>query len=311
MKVLRKDDPRPAKASAAAVGFFDGVHFGHRFLLENVKAVARARNLSTMAVTFSKHPLAVLRPESQPSLLSTTDERLSLIKSQGIDFCALLDFTKAFAMLSAEDFMREYLLDRLNVKVLVMGYDHSIGHDKDKSFEHYRSLGESMGICVVRAAKYLPPSGMEISSSAIRCALAEGKVEQASAMLGRRYAIAGKVVEGHHVGTGIGFPTANIDASAAGKVVPGKGVYAAIAHVDGNKYASVVNIGTRPTLHNGNDTTVEAFLNNFNGNLYGRDMSLEFAAHLRSEKHFDSLEELKQQIACDNESAKKILKNIL
>lgn len=235
MKVLRKDDPRPAKASAAAVGFFDGVHFGHRFLLENVKAVARARNFSTMAVTFSKHPLAVLRPESQPSLLSTTDERLSLIKSQGIDFCALLDFTKAFAMLSAEDFMREYLLDRLNVKVLVMGYDHSIGHDKDKSFEHYRSLGESMGICVVRAAKYLPPSGMEISSSAIRCALAEGKVEQASAMLGRRYAIAGKVVEGHHVGTGIGFPTANIDASAAGKVVPGKGVYAAIAHVDGQE----------------------------------------------------------------------------
>ena len=175
MKVLRKDDPRPAKASAAAVGFFDGVHFGHRFLLENVKAVARARNLSTMAVTFSKHPLAVLRPESQPSLLSTTDERLSLIKSQGIDFCALLDFTKAFAMLSAEDFMREYLLDRLNVKVLVMGYDHSIGHDKDKSFEHYRSLGESMGICVVRAAKYLPPSGMEISSSAIRCALEIGR----------------------------------------------------------------------------------------------------------------------------------------
>ena len=157
MKVLGIDDPRPAKASAAAVGFFDGVHFGHRFLLENVKAVARARNLSNMAVTFSKHPLAVLRPESQPSLLSTTDERLSLIKSQGIDFCALLDFTKTFAMLSAEDFMREYLLDRLNGKVLGMGYDHSIGHDKDKSFDHNRSLGESLGISVVRDAKSLPP----------------------------------------------------------------------------------------------------------------------------------------------------------
>lgn len=307
MTVLHEGGPRPAKASAAAVGFFDGVHFGHRFLLENVKAAARANNLATMAVTFPEHPLAVLRPGSQPPLLSTTPERISLIGRQGIDFCAILDFTKPFAALSAEDFMRCYLVERLNVKVLVMGYDHSIGHDSDSSFERYRTIGARLGICVVRAAKYLPPSGMEISSSAIRGALLEGKVEQASAMLGYRYTLAGKVVEGRHVGTGLGFPTANVDAASSGKTIPKQGVYAAISHVGGVKYASVVNIGTRPTLHNGSDTTVEAFLEGFHGNIYGRDISVEFVSRLRDEICFPSLEALQRQISADSEAAKRVL----
>ena len=311
MEVLHTPCTRPAKASVAAVGFFDGVHLGHRFLLENVKAFARAKKLATMAVTFTAHPLAVLRPESQPPLLSTTPERVSLIERQRIDFCALLDFTKSLAALSADDFMRHYLAEQLNVKALVMGYDHSIGHDSDKSFEHYRIIGESLGISVMRAAKYLPPSGMEISSSAIRGALLAGKVEQAFAMLGYRYTLTGKVAEGRHMGTSLGFPTANVDAAPSGKIIPKHGVYAAISHVDGKKYASVVNIGTRPTRNNGNDTTVEAFLEGFHGNIYGRDISVEFVSRLRNEICFPSLEALQRQISVDSEAAKRVLAKLM
>lgn len=307
MRTLSEESPRPLLASVAAVGFFDGVHFGHRFLLENVKATARARNLATMAVTFNRHPLQLLRPEKTPALLTTTDERVSLIEEQGIDLCAMLNFTKEFAAQTAKEFMMRYLAGKLNVKALVIGYDHSLGSDKDKTFEHYRTLGEELGISVSRAARYMPPSGVEVSSTAIRRALLEGKVETASSMLGRPYNLSGKVVEGHHIGTSLGFPTANINALSSGKVIPCNGVYSAIARVDGKPYAAAVNIGVRPTLGNGSDISIEAFLPEFSGNLYGQEVDLRFISRLRDEQHFDSLESLSAQIAQDVSKAMQTL----
>ncbi len=303
MKILHEDDARPLLASAAAVGFFDGVHFGHRFLLENVKAIARQRNLATMTITFGQHPLAVLRSEGAPALLTTTAERIALIEAQGIDLCAMLDFSKEFSMLSARDFMLHYLVGKLNVKALVIGYDHSLGHDKHLTFEDYRSIGEELGISVMRAAKYMPPSGVAVSSTSIRRALQEGRVGLASTMLGRQYSIGGTVVEGRHVGTGLGFPTANINVAESGKIVPLNGVYSALVHTGGETHRAVVNIGTRPTLHNGSDTTVEAFLPGFSGNLYGAYAEVEFLSRLRDEKRFDTLDELRAQIARDVETA--------
>jgi riboflavin kinase / FMN adenylyltransferase len=306
MNILHEGDRRPPIASAAAVGFFDGMHFGHRFLLENVKAIARARNLATMAVTFAQHPLAVLHPESTPLLLSTTGERIALLESQGIDLCAVLDFTKELSMLSAREFMLEYLVQRLNVKALIVGYDHSIGHDTDTTFEHYRETGEKLGICVVRAAKYLPPSGENVSSTNIRRALGTGNVRQAAAMLGRSYTLSGTVVEGRHIGTQIGFPTANIDVSRTEKMIPAGGVYAAQASIGNDTHTAVVNIGTRPTLNNGSDISVEVHIPGFSGNLYGRQISIAFTRRLRDEKRFDSLETLRAQIAADTAEAMKI-----
>lgn len=303
MRILTEGDPRPVRASAAAVGFFDGVHFGHRFLLENVKAVARARGLATMVVTFPTHPLATLRPAKCPPMLTTTAERMALIEAMGINQCALIDFTPEFSRLSAEEFMRIYLVGKLNVKALVIGYDHTIGHDRDTSFEGYRLMGERLGINVVRAAKYMPPSGVEVSSTAIREAIMRGDVARASAMLGRPYNLAGRVVEGHHVGTGLGFPTANINAIDSGKVIPMDGVYSAEAVIGGAAHAAVVNIGCRPTLNNGDDTTIEAFLPGFSGNLYGEDVNLRFLARLRDEKRFANTLELREQIARDVQAA--------
>lgn len=303
MRILTDGSPRPARASAAAVGFFDGVHFGHRFLLENVKAVARAGDLATMVVTFPVHPLATLRPGKCPPMLTTTAERLRLIEAMGISQCALIDFTPEFSRLSAEEFMRVYLVGKLNVKALVMGYDHSIGHDRDTSFEGYRLTGERLGISVVRAAKYMPPSGVEVSSTAIRDAIIRGDVARASAMLGRPYNLAGKVVRGRHVGTGLGFPTANVDALGSGKVIPMDGVYSAEAVTGGAAHEAVVNIGSRPTLGNGDDTTIEAFLPGFSGSLYGETVDLRFLSRLRGEKRFASTLELREQIARDVRAA--------
>lgn len=303
MRILTDGDPRPARASAAAVGFFDGVHFGHRFLLENVKAVARAGNLATMVVTFPAHPLATLRPGKCPPMLTTTAERMRLIEAMGISQCALIDFTPEFSRLSAEEFMRVYLVGKLNVKALVMGYDHSIGHDRDTSFEGYRLIGERLGINVVRAAKYMPPSGVEVSSTAIREAITRGDVARASAMLGRPYNLAGRVVRGRHIGTALGFPTANIDAFGSGKIIPKDGVYSAEAVIGGAAHTAVVNIGSRPTLDNGDDTTIEAFLPGFSGNLYGETVDVRFLARLRDERRFASTLELREQIARDVQAA--------
>lgn len=299
MKILHEGDARPLLASAAAVGFFDGVHFGHRFLLENVKAIARSRNLATMTVTFARHPLSVVCPQKAPKLLTTTSERLRLIGEQGIDLCAVMDFTKEFSRLSAKDFMKNRLAGMLNVKALVIGYDHTIGHDQGLTFEDYRAIGEEAGISVMRAARYMPPSGVAVSSTAIRRALEEGNVELASTMLGRPYSIGGKVAEGRHVGTGLGFPTANIDCAPSGKIVPKNGVYAATATAGQDTYRAVVNIGTRPTIGNGNDITVEAHLPGFSGNLYGEYVKLDFLFRIRGEIHFASTEELRARIAQD------------
>ena len=311
MKVLRENDPRPVKASAAAVGFFDGVHLGHQFLLSTVKKVAESKGLDAMAVTFDNHPLTVLRPEKAPRLLTSTSERLKLLEREGIDACALLNFTKDFSMLSAREFMRSYLVERFNVKALIMGYDHSMGHDIDNTFENYCSVGRQLGIEVIKASEFISPNGGGISSTTIRNALLEGDVARAAEMLGHRYELGGKVAEGHHVGTGLGFPTANIDAFCSMKVIPKTGVYSAIANVAEKRYASVVNIGRRPTVDNGDDTTIEAFIIGFSGDIYGCDMSVEFVSRLRDEVKFASLDELRENISRDAAAAEKLLADLL
>ena len=309
MIVLRENCSPPAGPVVATIGFFDGVHCGHRFLLSQTEDTARRRGGKSMAVTFSRHPSEVLCPGTLKELLTDFDERCSLLCEAGIDYCAVLDFTLALSKMSAKDFMSEYLRRRLNVSVLVVGYDHSFGHDKESTFDDYRKTGEQVGIEVIKAGQFIPPDGLKISSTQIRRQLHAGNVETAALMLGRRYALCGTVVDGRRVGRRIGFPTANISMTGSQKVIPAAGVYSAVAHVGENAYASVVNIGTRPTLHNGNDTTIEAHLIGFDGNIYGRVLELEFVGRLRDERRFDSLDELREQINRDAAAVVDILKN--
>ena len=308
MRLLTDGSALPATGSMAAVGSFDGVHLGHRYLLRVLCSEAQRRGLSAMAVTFRQHPLSVLRPASAPRLLTTLDERLALIEATGVDYCVLLDFTAALARLSAEEFMSQLLRERYNVRALLMGYDHHIGSDREHSFEHYVDAGKAAGVEVVRAAEYRPESGLAVSSSAVRRAVENGEMEKASLMLGRPYNICGPVAHGRHVGTTLGFPTANIDTAKQGKVMPRGGVYAAIAEVGDRRYRAVVNIGSRPTLDNGSDVTTEAFLLDFDGDLYDREVNLQFVVRMRDEKRFSSLTALRDAIAADAESARYLVK---
>lgn len=313
MTLLGPSDPKPTRSVAAAVGFFDGVHLGHRYLLSRVAAEARAHGLAAMAVTFAQHPLSVVRPDAPlPPLLTTPSERVSLLGSLGIDYCAMLDFTRDMSLLTAEEFMRSVLAERLGVRLLVMGYDHRLGHDSDHTPEHYRAAGLAAGIEVVRAGRFAPPSGITISSTTIRRAIAEGDIAGATAMLGHRYSLTGSIVGGHRVGTTLGFPTANVDALHSGKAIPARGVYSAIATTaDGMRHAAVVNIGTRPTIGNGSDTTIEAHLIRFSGDIYGQSLTLEFASRLRPERRFATREALREQIARDSDAALRTAEPLL
>lgn len=299
--------PCPGGAGrVATIGFFDGVHRGHAFLLRQVREEARRRGLQSLAVTFSDHPRRVLAASEAPSLLTAPREKLRLLAAQGMDACAVIDFNRELAALTARRFMEEYLRGRFGVRCLVIGYDHRFGCERSAGFADYVEWGRVAGIDVVRAAE-LPADGLHVSSSAIRRFLQAGDVERARLCLGRSYSLDGTVVEGRRVGRGLGFPTANLRPSDARLQLPGRGVYAAWAEVGGTRHAAMVNIGCRPTLDNGDDITVEAHLLDFDGDLYGASLTLVFEHRLREERVFGQIDGLRLQLRRDARRTKELL----
>lgn len=292
-------------ACAATIGFFDGVHRGHRYLLDQVRDAAQQRGLASQLITFPEHPRRTLCPDFCPQILTTTAEKLELLETTGIDRCALFPFTPELAQLSAYDFMKS-LFERFGVRALVIGYDHRFGHDRRESFDDYVAYGKQMGIEVIQAGHFAP-DGLHISSSAVRKALLQGDAERAACYLGRPYSLTGKIIEGHHIGSGLGFPTANLLPENEAKLVPANGAYAAEATVEGETYAAMLNIGTRPTLNNGPERSIEAHLLGFSGNLYGKNLTLRFRHYLRDERKFDSLETLTAQLRHDAAQTAKLL----
>lgn len=272
---------------AAVIGVFDGVHAGHRHLLDQLKREARERGLEPVAVTFDRHPMELVAPESVPPRICTVGERAELLRAEGVE-PILLEFTPGMRAMTAREFLSR-LRTEAGVELLLMGFNNRIGSDRRAGAE----LSDSPVEIVV--ASELPEAGA--SSSAVRRAVSLGDMERAAALLGRRFALEGEVVSGRQVGRTIGFPTANISV-ASGQLVPPNGVYEARA----GKYRAVVNIGRRPTLDNGDDVTIEAHLLGFEGNLYGKRLRVEFVRRLRPEMKFGSLEELKLQIERDIES---------
>ncbi|MBQ7057036.1 MAG: riboflavin biosynthesis protein RibF [Bacteroidaceae bacterium] len=298
---MQKDSPQ----FAATIGFFDGVHLGHRFLLKQLQEAAIARGLKTMAITFLEHPRQTLHIDYQPQLLTTLDERIALIQDCGIDEVRILEFTEETAKMTSRTFMTEVLRKELNISCLLMGYDHHFGSDTSSKFSDYVATGRELGIEVVQALPFA--SGTEhVSSSSIRQFLAEGDVERAAQALHRYYSIAGTVVAGHKVGRSMGFPTANIRPHDQRKMLPRDGAYAVDVTWQGKQFRGVLNIGHRPTLNNGTDRSVEVFILDFSADIYGEELRVEFLKHLRSEKRFASLDELRHQILEDASLAKKV-----
>jgi riboflavin kinase/FMN adenylyltransferase len=288
----------------ATIGFFDGVHRGHRFLLEHLRATACEHGLLSMAVTFERHPRQVVQQGWQPELLTTLDEKIRLMESAGIDILVVLRFDVGMAALSAYDFMA-MMRRQLGVRCLLTGYDNRFGHGRAEGFLDYQRYGMQLGMLVM-CGDALRVGAESVSSSRIRRLLKEGNVAEACQCLGRPYAIGGQVVHGEQIGRTIGFPTANVEPDAC-KLIPEDGVYAVLVDMEGKADCrGVMNIGSRPTFH-GDRRTLEVNILDETGDFYGQRVTVRFLARLRGELSFPSGEALALQIGEDKRQAEKIL----
>lgn len=314
--------PVPAGRYAATIGFFDGVHRGHRFLLEQLRKEADARGLKSMAVTFDRHPRQVVQTDWQPQLLTTLEEKKDLLLQSGIDEVVVLPFDKSMAALTARQFMSDVLAERLNVTLLLTGYDNRFGHNRTETYADYERYGRELGMEVVCACPLTMGEGAAqiaqhtrqekltdgaFSSSLVRRLLAEGDVAAAADCLGRYYSISGRVVHGEQKGHSIGFPTANLLPDEPQKLIPARGAYAVEAlFPDGTHHHAMTNIGTRPTFQ-GEEQTLETHIFDFTQDIYGQPLTISFVARLRDEMPFPSPTALARQLSLDKERAQALL----
>ena len=305
MNIIRDTHPQALTPSVATIGFFDGVHLGHRHLINQVKMAASLNGWCSSIITFPVHPRQVIQSDYQPSLLSSPEEKIELLASIGIDNCILLPFTRELSMLTAWEFM-QLLYNKYKVRMLVIGYDHRFGHNRAETFEDYCRYGRELGIHIMQATAYTQEQD-KVSSSAIRRALLSGEVSTAAKYLGYPYFLQGIIVGGYQVGRKIGFPTANLQVDFSNKLIPSVGVYAVYVYVNGQKYKGMLNIGHRPTLNNGTDLSIEVHILDFEGDIYHQPMRIEFIDFLRTEAKFQSTEELALQIQKDKEAALLLL----
>lgn len=283
------------KGFALTIGFFDGVHQGHRYLLQQLEELAAANGLSAAALTFDRHPRTVVQPNFVPSLLTTQEEKLDLLSKAFSGKIIVLPFTQELSEMTAKEFMQNILREKLNAELLLMGYNHRFGHGGGNP-EDYVTWGHETGIkvCLAKAL-----AGEKVSSSRIRNLISLGDVKKANNLLGYPYFLTGEVTEGKQIGRQIGFPTANLTLPEQ-KLMPACGVYAVwVTMPDHSRRGGMLCIGHRPTVEQNGEISVEVHIFDFNGNLYGTSISIDFIEKLRDERHFDSLEELQKQLMLD------------
>jgi riboflavin kinase/FMN adenylyltransferase len=300
MNIIKLNRETVAQAPCVAtIGFFDGVHKGHRFLIKHVIQEAADSGLQSTVITFDRHPREVLQSDYVPQMLSGFDRKMSLLANTGIDNGVVLHFDKDMASLSSYEFMRDVLRDRLNVKKLVIGYDNRFGHNREESFDDYVRYGRELGIEVIHNQAFVL-NGVNVSSSVIRSFLKEGEVEMAEMCLGYYYTIMGRVVHGYRQGRKMGFPTANLDMSDSRQLIPASGVYAVKVHIDGENECrrGMMNIGRRPTF-GGDNTTLEINIFDFDADIYGKLLRVSFVHRIREERKFNNALELAGQLKDD------------
>ena len=289
--------------AVAATGFFDGVHLGHKQVIDRLCAVARERGEESLLVTFWPHPRSVLQQDADRlRLLSTLQEKRARCLAYGVDRFEVLPFDRDFSQLSAESFIKEYLSGRLGVTALVLGYDHRLGHDAFASTAEMMETVARCGVTPVRVEAFSRGLDVVISSTQIRRALFAGDVTLAERMLGYCYGLHGVVVAGNRIGRTIGFPTANMQLYEPLKLIPGRGIYETEVETLGCQFKGMTNIGVRPTVGKGNALTVETNIFDFDEEIYGRDITVRFVRKIRDEIPFPSLEALSAQLAIDRTS---------
>ncbi len=288
------------------LGNFDGVHLGHQAIFK--KVVARSKELggTSIAFTFEPHPLKVLAPERSPQLLNTFHGKMRLLESACIDLVICANFTRAFADQHPEDFARDVLHRQIGVREVYVGYDYAFGKGREGSIESLKRMGETYGF-KVGVIEPVRVDGVVESSAAVRDLVSNGRVDDASRLLGRNYSIEGEVVHGSHRGRSLGFPTANL--KTANELIPAFGVYAVLARLKDVVFKGVASIGIRPTFDSG-PVSVEVYLFDLNEDLYGREMEVAFVKRLRGEEKFSGVESLVRQIRLDVQHAQEALKSL-
>lgn len=309
MRILGENDRLPLGSTVATIGMFDGVHLGHALLVDFLNRQAASLGKQSLVITFKRHPRQVLQSDSSFRLIMPLEDRLAHLETLNPDLLLAMDFTRELAQLDSSQFI-ELLRDRYGVNVLVAGYNHRFGHNREETFADYCQHGSSLGVEVVKAPEYLGQYA-PVSSTIVRSLIAAGRVKDALHCMGHPHVIKGKVVHGFHNGRGLGFPTANVGEIDPSLLLPHNGAYAVLAHVKGLELQGMANIGKRPTLDNGDQLSIEVNLFNFEDDIYGEDISLEFISFLRLEFKMCGLEELKRQLTLDRSNAQRLLHEYL
>ncbi len=309
MKILGENDRLPQGSTVATIGMFDGVHRGHAILVDFLKQQAASLGKKSLVITFLRHPRQVLHPDEKFHLIMPLEDRLKQIEALDPDILLTLDFTPELSQLDSTRFI-ELLRDRYGVDVLVAGYNHRFGHNRGETFEDYCRNGSQLGVRLVKAPEYLGQYA-PVSSTIIRGLISAGRVVDAMHCMGRPHTLKGKVVHGFHNGRGLGFPTANVGEIDPDLLLPHNGAYAVLAYVRGCQWKGMANIGKRPTLNNGNKLSIEVNLFDFEEDIYGEDITLEFISFLRLEFKMCGIEELKHQLTLDRNNAQRILEEYL
>jgi riboflavin kinase/FMN adenylyltransferase len=293
--------------TAVTIGTFDGVHTGHNVIIEQLKNAATKIGGESVILTFFPHPRMVLYPDdNELRLLNTIEERTEMLRRAKIDHLIIHPFSKEFSRLSSTEFVRDILVNKLNVSTLVIGYDHHFGRNREGSFEHLQELAPLYDFNVEEIAAQ-EIQQVNISSTKVRISLSNGEILAANQFLGYNYFIKGIVIEGNKMGRTIGFPTANIKVDQWYKLVPSKGVYAVRVKLDNRTFDGMLNIGNRPTLNKNDNETIEVNIFNFEEDIYNKEIQIEFYERIRDEQKFNNLDALKKQLEIDKQKVIQIL----
>ncbi len=297
------------KCPVVTIGSFDGVHLGHACVIQHLKEKAANIDGESVIISFEPHPREVLYPrEKKIGILTTLEEKVTILEKYGVDHLIILKFTLEFAQQSYTDFVKKILIDKLKIKGLVVGYDHRFGKDRAGNFENLQELANKYGFFLEKEVVF-EEDDVNVSSTKIRNALTVGDITTVNRFLGYLYSITGKVVYGHHLGHKIGFPTANIQVSDERKLLPAIGVYAVKVIIGQEIFNGMLNIGIRPTVSNDGQVSCEVYIFDFSQDLYGKTITINFINRIRGERKFNDIEELRAQLQKDQEKILKLLKS--
>ena len=290
------------------IGTFDGVHMGHRVVINRLKEYAKIYGGETVVFTFSPHPRLITSPnETNLRLLTTLEEKKQLIAELGIDHLVVFPFTKEFSELTYSEFVEQILVDKIKTHCLVVGYDHKFGKNREGGFEYLRQCGEKLNLKTEKLEP-LMLNDTYINSTQIRQALQEGNIKTANRYLGYNFTLHGKVVEGRHVGRKMGYPTANVEVSDANKLIPKHGVYAVNIKIDGETFGGMLSIGSCPTFNqNADNRSIEVNIFDFDDDIYNKEITLAFIGKIRDEQKFNDANALIEQLKKDKHAALEIL----